>query len=251
MKAFKTMAVSVGAIAALLMVAWPASASHPECPGPSCTPADQPLDFELSADKVLAPDTPLGANIAYRGASLGGAGHDYVEDSVAFTRTNNVRCKQWVSDEGAVFALNLPAQTVTATIRFIFPNAIDQVTVRAGKFSGTFGWGGEHGPLSAPGPTDGPDPDSLADQTVFAFNVPYAGQDFAVGDKIAFEVCVRTVASNSAVMLTDHGDSVASFLSSPAPPWPTPELGTIALSALGLAGVGGIGLVTRNVRRRQ
>jgi hypothetical protein len=257
MKAFKTVVVSAGAIAALLMVAWPASASHPECPDASCNHADHPLDFELSADKVRNPDTPLGAHVAYRGANLAGPGHEYADGSVRFARTNAIRCEQWVSDEAAVFALSIPLQDVEAELLFVYPNDIAQVTLRVGKFDGAFIWGGASGLLVSEidhvtrEDTDG---NLVPDQQRWAFVgphvVPYPGQDFAVGDKIAFEVCVDTVVLDSAIMLTDDDDSTANFLDSPDPPWPTPELGTIALSAVGLAGIGGIGLVTRNVRRR-
>jgi len=189
---------------------------------------ESPLTFALTAEPGALPGT----------FKMVRGGHTVTTGPVAYANTNAIACHIWISDEPAAVSLSFPLQNVDWRLEFGFPSDIAAVTVNLGTMAGVF--------VPNAGSFDNlPDVEGL-DRVAFQNFIALGGLNVIGGDFLALRVCVDTLVLNAATLqATGFGDSQIAFAVSPPPPWPTPELGTIALTATGLLGLAGVGLVRR------
>lgn len=192
--------------------------------------AAAPAQFNFSNEGTGDPFLPTGLFAMYR-------------DPHPATIGTNVAigpgvCREWVSDEKAGITQTITAQTVTWRVVFFLVSTSLQVNVTAGIFQGAFV------PLAPLQVSTGGTPDAATNSLTFSGTILVpSDMDLLQGDRLAFRVCVQT--SLLSVTMKTGGQSSVTFTSLSSPPFPTPELGTIALTATGLLGILGLGLVRR------
>lgn len=185
----------------LLVLAPAAAADH--------DPDDNNLDFVLSGD-----ETDLGSNVWIQDKES----HEGSSTSVTVTS-----CATWIADQAADVSVTFPAQTVDYDINADL-TAIngDRIEVSVGIYDGD-SFTGKAASTGLIGSIDAPE-----------FTVPE-------GDYVATQLCIQDPDSTDgfAVVSTD-GSSVVSYTDDENPSYPTPEIGTLALSTLGLVALVGL-----------
>lgn len=194
--------------------------------------------------------TPLAAIVLMLAVSMGGLAAHEENDGITFVLTVNEHpdadasgkemlqeahgpggiieltadksCQLWSSDQAAVVDLSFPAQPVAYNIETTI-GQLTTITATVGVVAGnTF-----TGVASAQGPTGTIDLTS-----------PLA---IDVGEYVGFQVCAEFGGlSTSTDIFTTDGASHVTFTDAPPPTYPTPELGTLLLSGVGLLGVVGM-----------
>lgn len=181
-------------------------------------PGDTELDFGLTdmqdqgvsgARSMIAEDPAAGDNVAVGDGTL------------------------WVADEPAEVALDVDAQTVNVHLTFAELSSVQSVSVQVGVWNDTDGFE-SHGTASSTA-------DDLLVGTNEEFAVDVSAHTIEVDERPAIRVDATLLDSVTGEALVDTGNSQVHYTSSsPSNNYPTPEIGSLLLSGVGLLGVLGI-----------
>lgn len=196
--------ISVGVLALVLVVSFSGMAAHTSTEG---------MDFVLTVDQH--PDAAASGKEMLQDAHGGGG---------VVELTTDKQCQLWSSDEPAAVDLSFPAQTVSYQLDTLVGDLVT-LTVSVGVVSDNV--------YTA---IDGVRGDGAAGTIDLA-----DGMAVDAGEYVGFQVCADFEGVASSIDIsTQDGASLVTFQDSPPPTYPTPELGTLLLSGIGLLGIVGM-----------
>ncbi len=183
------------------------------------TPGENPLDFFLSDD-----DSDDG-KIMYKEDG------DVASGVVSLTPSQS--CQLWHADEAALvdltFADTDANDEVEYTLDVTLLAAVNEITVSVGPIS-------PDGVYQATASATGTDGTFSLDEDLTVLEDGYLG----------FRVCaVFATGTSGTVDINTDGTSWVSMTQAPPPTYPTPELGTLLLSGVGLLAIAGVNRIRR------